>query len=78
LGLARYKLADEVDTITEGLIAAATHHGYRLPEVIAGYDRSATTGPTPYPHSCSPQAWAAAAPLALRTARQQVRNERRT
>jgi glycogen debranching enzyme len=78
LGLARYQLADEVDTVTEGLITAAVHHGHRLPEVIAGYDRSATTGPTPYPHSCSPQAWAAATPLALRTARQQVRNERRT
>jgi glycogen debranching enzyme len=77
LGLARYKLAHEVDAVTDGLIAAAAHHGYRLPEVIAGYERSATTGPTPYPHSCSPQAWAAAAPLALRTARQQVRNEPR-
>ncbi|GAA3794001.1 amylo-alpha-1,6-glucosidase [Streptomyces chiangmaiensis] len=78
LGLARYRLADEVDTVTEGLIAAAAHHGHRLPEVIAGYDRSATTGPVPYPHSCSPQAWAAAAPLALRTARQQARSDRHT
>ncbi|WP_372337848.1 glycogen debranching N-terminal domain-containing protein [Streptomyces sp. MK5] len=78
LGLARYGLAHEVDIVTDGLIAAAAHHGYRLPEVIAGYDRSAGTGPTPYPHSCSPQAWAAAAPLALRTARAQVQNEPRT
>jgi glycogen debranching enzyme len=39
-----------------------------LPEVLAGYDRSATAGPVPYPHSCSPQAWAAATPLALGTA----------
>ncbi|MGQ5655164.1 amylo-alpha-1,6-glucosidase [Streptomyces sp. EKR5.2] len=78
LGLARYGLTDEVDTVTEGLIAAAAHHGHRLPEVIAGYGRSATKGPVPYPHSCSPQAWAAATPLALHTARQQVRNEHRT
>ncbi|MGW2939742.1 amylo-alpha-1,6-glucosidase [Streptomyces sp. NPDC001156] len=78
LGLARYQLIDEVDTVTEGLIAAAAHHGYRLPEVIAGYDRSATSGPVPYPHSCSPQAWAAATPLALHTARQQVHNESQT
>ncbi|MEU6491782.1 glycogen debranching N-terminal domain-containing protein [Streptomyces sp. NPDC046984] len=77
LGLARYRLTEEVDTVTEGLVAAAAHHGYRLPEVIAGYGRSATTGPVPYPHSCSPQAWAAATPLALHTARQQVRNEHR-
>ncbi|MFC8871070.1 glycogen debranching N-terminal domain-containing protein [Streptomyces sp. NPDC057148] len=68
LGLARHGLAAEVRTVTEGLVAAAAHHGHRLPEVLAGYDRSATAGPVPYPHSCSPQAWAAAAPLALRTA----------
>jgi glycogen debranching enzyme len=68
LGLARQGLAAEVRTVTEGLVAAAAHHGHRLPEVLAGYDRSATAGPVPYPHSCSPQAWAAATPLALRTA----------
>ncbi|MGW7616447.1 amylo-alpha-1,6-glucosidase [Streptomyces antimycoticus] len=72
LGLARHGLTDQVDTVTEGLVAAAAHHGYRLPEVIAGYDRSATATPVPYPHSCSPQAWAAAAPLALLTASRQV------
>ncbi|MEW2450809.1 glycogen debranching N-terminal domain-containing protein [Streptomyces parvulus] len=68
LGLARQGLVEEVRTVAGGLIAAASHHGYRLPEVLAGYDRSATPAPVPYPHSCSPQAWAAATPLALRTA----------
>lgn len=68
LGLARYGLTDEVETVAEGLIAAAARHGHRLPEVIAGYSRSATGGPVPYAHACSPQAWAAATPLALRTA----------
>ncbi|ANJ12196.1 aminotransferase (plasmid) [Streptomyces parvulus] len=68
LGLARHGLTDELRLLTEGLAAAAAGHAYRLPEVLAGYDRSATTGPVPYPHSCSPQAWAAATPLALRTA----------
>ncbi|PIB00379.1 aminotransferase [Streptomyces sp. HG99] len=72
LGLARYGLADEVTAVAEGLTAAAAHHGYRLPEVIAGYARSTTGGPVPYPHACSPQAWAAATPLALRTALEQV------
>lgn len=71
LGLARQGLADELQTLTEGLVAAAAGHGYRLPEVLAGYGRSATAGPVPYPHSCSPQAWAAATPLALRTALEQ-------
>ncbi|WP_399881103.1 glycogen debranching N-terminal domain-containing protein [Streptomyces sp. BBFR51] len=68
LGLARQGLAAEVRTVAEGLVAAAAHHGHRLPEVLAGYDRTATAAPVPYPHSCSPQAWAAATPLALRTA----------
>lgn len=68
LGLARQGLTEELRTLTDGLVAAAARHAYRLPEVLAGYDRSATAGPVPYPHSCSPQAWAAATPLALRTA----------
>lgn len=73
LGLARQGLTAEVRTVAEGLVAAAAHHGHRLPEVLAGYDRSATAGPVPYPHSCSPQAWAAATPPALRTALEQAR-----
>ncbi|MFF4155220.1 glycogen debranching N-terminal domain-containing protein [Streptomyces sp. NPDC001651] len=68
LGLARQGLTQELRTLAEGLVTAAARHAYRLPEVLAGYDRSATAGPVPYPHSCSPQAWAAATPLALRTA----------
>ncbi|MYR41976.1 glycogen debranching N-terminal domain-containing protein [Streptomyces sp. SID5910] len=72
LGLARHGLADELRTLAEALVAAAARHGHRLPEVLAGYDRSATAGPVPYPHSCSPQAWAAATPAALRTALGQV------
>ncbi|WP_052863094.1 amylo-alpha-1,6-glucosidase [Streptomyces niger] len=71
LGLARYGLHKEVHTIADGLIEAAALHGHRLPEVLAGYDRDRHPAPVPYPHSCSPQAWAAATPLALRTA---VRN----
>ncbi|MFF2999809.1 glycogen debranching N-terminal domain-containing protein [Streptomyces sp. NPDC057950] len=72
LGLARHGLAEQARTVADGLIAAAVHHGYRLPEVLAGYDRAATARPVPYPHSCSPQAWAAATPLALRTALQML------
>jgi glycogen debranching enzyme len=72
LGLARHGLADQLARLTEGLVATAAHHGHRLPEVIAGYDRSVAPRPVPYPHACSPQAWAAATPLALRTARRQV------
>lgn len=70
LGLARHGLTEQAETVTEGLITAAAHHGDRLPEVMAGYARTDTGRPVPYPHSCSPQAWAAATPLALRSARE--------
>ncbi|MGA5273760.1 glycogen debranching N-terminal domain-containing protein [Streptomyces cellulosae] len=68
LGLARYGLGDEVRALADGLAAAAARCGYRLPEVFAGYGRADAPAPVPYPHSCSPQAWAAATPAALRTA----------
>ena len=45
------------------LLEAAQHFGWRLPEVIAGYPRADTSFPVPYPTACSPQAWAAAAPV---------------
>ncbi|GAA1499647.1 amylo-alpha-1,6-glucosidase [Streptomyces synnematoformans] len=68
LGLARYGLAAEARTLARGLLATAEAHGWRLPEVLAGYARSDHPAPVPYPHACSPQAWAAATPLALLTA----------
>lgn len=68
LGLARYGLKDEARGIAHGLVAASTHQSHRLPEVMAGYDRAQHQQPVPYPHSCSPQAWAAATPLAVLTA----------
>ncbi|NEC53428.1 aminotransferase [Actinospica acidiphila] len=72
LGLARYGLGDEVRALADGLAAAAARCDYRLPEVFAGYGRADAPAPVPYPHSCSPQAWAAATPAALRTALGQV------
>ncbi|MFD8294648.1 amylo-alpha-1,6-glucosidase [Streptomyces bauhiniae] len=77
LGLARHGLHAELRTVAEGLTAAAAHHGHRLPEVLAGYARTTSPAPVPYPHSCSPQAWAAATPLALRTALRGVARLRR-
>ncbi|NGN65193.1 aminotransferase [Streptomyces sp. A7024] len=68
LGLARYGLYDELLTLTRGLLDTAAHHDWRLPEVLAGYSRTDHPAPVPYPHACSPQAWAAATPLALLTA----------
>ena len=47
---------------------AADRFGGRLPELFCGFDRGEFAAPVPYPTSCSPQAWAAAAPfLLLRT-----------
>jgi glycogen debranching enzyme len=68
LGMARYGLLEEARTLARGLSAAAAALDHRLPEVFAGYGRDEHPHPVPYPHSCSPQAWAAATPLALRTA----------
>ncbi|QHY93802.1 hypothetical protein SSPS47_01515 [Streptomyces sp. S4.7] len=68
LGLARHGLHEEAARVSDALLDAAAAHGHRLPEVIAGHPRQDGHGLIPYPHSCSPQAWAATTPLALLTA----------
>jgi glycogen debranching enzyme len=45
--------------------AAGWFDGDRLPELFCGFSRDDIAGPVPYPVACSPQAWAAAAPLAM-------------
>ena len=62
-GLARYGYREEAARIASALIEAAEFFQYRLPEVFAGYERGATGFPVEYPTACSPQAWAAGAPL---------------
>ena len=47
------------------MLDAATAFGGRLPELFCGFPRSRFPAPVPYPTSCSPQAWASAAPLLL-------------
>ncbi|MBX5217090.1 MULTISPECIES: amylo-alpha-1,6-glucosidase [unclassified Rhizobium] len=65
-GLARYGYRAEAARIFEGLFAAATYIDLRrLPELLCGLPRQRARGPTSYPVACSPQAWAAAAPLSL-------------
>ena len=63
LGLYRHGHRDEANRIAVALLEAATHFRYRLPEVFAGYPREHTKFPVEYPTACSPQAWAAGAPL---------------
>ena len=63
-GLARYGLQGHAATLFSGLFDAASHFDlHRLPELFCGFGRHPGEGPTLYPQACSPQAWAAAAPL---------------
>lgn len=64
-GLARYGCDEQAQTIACGLLDASTHSGGRLPELFGGFGRDDLHTPVPYPASCSPQAWSAAAPLLL-------------
>ncbi|MBB6219544.1 glycogen debranching enzyme [Rhizobium leguminosarum] len=65
-GLARYGYRAEAARIFEGLFASSTYIDLRrLPELFCGLPRQRAQGPTFYPVACSPQAWAAAAPLLL-------------
>ncbi|MDT0270809.1 glycogen debranching N-terminal domain-containing protein [Streptomyces sp. DSM 44915] len=68
LGLARAGHRPRAGALADGLLALAAAHDYRMPEVITGYARADHPEPVPYPHACSPQSWAAAAPFALLTA----------
>ena len=64
-GLMRYGFVEHAQRVTTGILDAATAFGGRLPELFCGFDRSEYPAPVPYPTSCSPQAWAAAAPMHL-------------
>lgn len=64
-GLAMYGRREEASRLAVALLDAAPHLDFRLPEALAGYERTATTVPVPYPTACSPQAWASGAPLLL-------------
>jgi glycogen debranching enzyme len=62
-GLARYGHHEAAHRVMEGIVHAAGWFGNRLPELFAGLSREEQSFPVSYPTSCSPQAWAAAAPL---------------
>ena len=64
-GLMRYGFTAHAQRVAEAVFDAAVHFGYRLPELFCGFPRGDHLAPIPYPTSCSPQAWAAAAPLQL-------------
>lgn len=64
-GLMRYGFVKNAQQIAYALLEAAEHFNGRLPELFCGLDRARYPEPVPYPASCSPQAWAAAAPVQL-------------
>ena len=64
-GLMRYGFVSEAVQVITGLIDAAHHFDGRLPELFCGFSRDEFPFPVPYPTACTPQAWAAAAPLLL-------------
>ena len=68
-GLAREGFRDEAERLTGGLLAAAEGFGYRMPELHAGDSADETSTPVPYPAACRPQAWSAAAAVAVLSAR---------
>jgi glycogen debranching enzyme len=64
-GLARYGYTEQAGRVARGVFDAAAAFGGRLPELFCGFDRTEFPYPVLYPTSCSPQAWAAAAPFLL-------------
>jgi glycogen debranching enzyme len=68
-GLLRYRhlpgAVNLAERLATGLVDAAASFDGRLPELFCGFPRSEFGAPIPYPTSCSPQAWASAAPLLL-------------
>jgi glycogen debranching enzyme len=65
-GFARYGFRKEAARVFDGLFSAATAIDVkRLPELFCGFPKQKGRGPVFYPVACSPQAWAAVAPLSL-------------
>ena len=65
-GLKAVGAVDAADRLAAAVLEAAqSFPAFRLPELFCGFERSATGTPVAYPIACSPQAWAAAAPLFL-------------
>ena len=64
-GLMRYGFAEEAKKVARAVFDAASAFDGRLPELLCGFSRAEFVAPVRYPTSCSPQAWASAAPFSL-------------
>ncbi|MBI4940199.1 MAG: amylo-alpha-1,6-glucosidase, partial [Actinobacteria bacterium] len=67
-GLVRTGHRDVAAGLLGGVLDAAPAFRDRLPELWSGDARDAVPGPVAYPAACRPQAWAAAAPVAMTAA----------
>lgn len=65
LGLSHEGHHAEAAQLVEGLLAAASAFGYRMPELYSGEGAAEVSAPVPYPAACRPQAWSAAAAIAV-------------
>ena len=65
IGLARDGFIGNATTLAEGLLSAAPMFDYRMPELHSGDDAKELPRPVPYPAACRPQAWSAAASVAV-------------
>jgi len=64
-GLAAEGFHAEAAELSGGLLRAAVAFDYRMPELYGGDPSSETPTPVPYPAACRPQAWSAAAAVAV-------------
>lgn len=67
-GMSRAGLSDAASVLIGGLLEAAEHFGYQLPELYGGNPVGDGPGPVPYPAACHPQAWSAGAAVVVLTA----------
>jgi glycogen debranching enzyme len=65
LGLARAGRWQEAQRVAQGLVEAAAHFDFELPEVFAGTPRAEAPFPIAYPAAAHPQAWGAGAAVLL-------------
>ncbi len=64
-GMLRAGYPDEAASLARGLLRAAEGFDHRLPELFGGQSADKVFPPVPYPASCRPQAWAAAAGISV-------------
>jgi len=65
MGLAQDGCREHAGILAEGLLRAAVAFEFRMPELYSGDPITEVPAPLPYPAACRPQAWSAAAAIAV-------------